>query len=96
MVAILNNEGDKDAITDYLIDASGSASGSCCPTSTSPGVDFRIEGTDAIRFGLSNIKFLSGITAAKLLDKAPYKTMLSCTRTSWRRAMAFPHGRCRV
>jgi DNA polymerase-3 subunit alpha len=73
MVAILNNEGDKDAITDYLIECKRLGIRVLLPHVNKSGVDFQIEGTDAIRFGLSNIKFLSGITAAKLLDKAPYK-----------------------
>jgi DNA polymerase-3 subunit alpha len=72
MVAILNNEGDKDAITDYLIECKRLGIRVLLPHVNRSGIDFQIEGGDAIRMGMSNIKYLSGITAARLLDKAPF------------------------
>jgi DNA polymerase-3 subunit alpha len=72
MVAILNNEGDKDAVTDYLIECKRLGIRVLLPHVNKSGVHFQIEGGDAIRMGMSNIKFLSDITAARLLDKAPF------------------------
>jgi DNA polymerase-3 subunit alpha len=74
MVAILNNEGDKDAVTDYLIECKRLGIRILLPHVNRSGVHFQIEGGDAIRMGLSNVKFLSDITAARLLDRAPFKS----------------------
>jgi DNA polymerase-3 subunit alpha len=72
MVAILNNEGDKDAVTDYLIECKRLGIRVLLPHVNRSGVDFQIEGGDAIRMGLSNVKGLSRISAAKVLDRAPF------------------------
>lgn len=72
MVAILNNEGDKDAITDYLIECKRLGIRVLLPHVNRSTADFQIEGGDAIRMGLSNVKYISGITAARILDRAPY------------------------
>jgi DNA polymerase-3 subunit alpha len=74
MVAILNNEGDKDAMTDYLIECKRLGIRVMLPHVNRSGVHFQIEGGDAIRMGLSNVKFLSDITAARVLERAPYKS----------------------
>lgn len=74
MVAILNNEGDKDAITDYLIECKRLGIRVLLPHVNRSGVHFQIEGGDGIRMGLSNIKFLSEITAARVLAKAPFSS----------------------
>jgi DNA polymerase-3 subunit alpha len=72
MVAILNNEGDKDAVTDYLIECKRLGIRILLPHVNRSGVHFQIEGGDAIRMGLSNVKFLSDITASRLLARAPF------------------------
>lgn len=73
MVSILNNEGDKDSITDYLIETKRLGMRVLLPHINRSQVKFSIEGND-IRMGLSNIKGISDITGAKLVDKAPYKS----------------------
>lgn len=74
MVAILNNEGDKDAVTDYLIECKRLGIKVLLPHVNKSGVNFRIEGGDGIRFGLSKIKNLSPISAARVLDRAPFSS----------------------
>jgi DNA polymerase-3 subunit alpha len=76
MVSILNNEGNKDSITDYLIETKRLGMNVLLPHINRSQPDFSIEGDD-IRMGLSNIKYISDITGAKLIDKAPYDSYAS-------------------
>jgi DNA polymerase-3 subunit alpha len=71
MVSILNNESDKDSITDYMIETKRLGMKILLPHINKSQPKFSIEGDD-IRMGLSNIKFISEITAAKLIDRVPY------------------------
>jgi len=71
MVSMLNNEGDKDSITDYLIETKRLGMKVLLPHVNRSKVKFSIEGDD-IRMGLSNVKGISNITGAKLADRAPY------------------------
>lgn len=71
MVSMLNNEKDKDSITDYMIETKRLGMKILLPHINRSEVGFSIEG-DNIRMGLMNIKFISDITAAKLIDRAPY------------------------
>lgn len=73
MVSILNNEGDKDSMTDYLIETKRLGMKILLPHVNKSKSDFTIEGND-IRMGLSNIKFVSTLRAAKLVDQAPYES----------------------
>lgn len=72
MYAMLKNEGNKDTRTDYLIEAKRLGLKVKLPHVNSSELDFTIEG-DAIRFGLSNIKFISDNLGGKLIDARPFK-----------------------
>jgi len=73
MVSILNNETDKDSITDYLIETKRLGMKILLPHINKSKAGFSIEGPD-IRMGLSNIKYVTPIPAAKLIDKAPFES----------------------
>ena len=73
MYAALVNEGDKDARTQYLIEAKRLGIKVKLPHVNESGVDFTIEG-DAIRIGLSSIKFLSDTSAQRYIDERPFKS----------------------
>lgn len=69
--AILKNEGDKDARTDYLIEAKRLGLRILLPHINKSDLDFSISG-DAIRFGLKNIKGIADISGNRLLDLRPF------------------------
>ena len=71
MYAMLKNEGDKDTRTTYLIEAKRLGLKIRLPHVNSSGLDFTIE-EDAIRFGLSNIKFISDNLGNKLIAERPF------------------------
>jgi DNA polymerase-3 subunit alpha len=71
MLAILNNEKDKDVRTEYLIETKRLGIKVYLPHVNNSGVNFEIEG-DGIRFGLSNIKYISEKTAPTIIESAPY------------------------
>lgn len=71
MYSVLLNEEDKDSITDYLIEAKRLGIRILLPHVEKSDVGFSVEG-DAIRFGLSNIKYLSTLTAPRLVDNRPF------------------------
>lgn len=73
MVSLLNNEGDKDSITDYMIETKRLGMKILLPHINRSDVGFSIEDGN-IRMGLMNIKYISDITAAKLIDRAPYES----------------------
>lgn len=81
MYAALINEGDKDARTQYLIEAKRLGIKIKLPHVNDSGVDFTIEG-DAIRIGLSSIKFLSETSAQRYIDARPFKTYKDVERFS--------------
>lgn len=72
MHAMLKNEKDKDTRTDYLIEAKRLGVKILLPHVNHSGLDFEIEG-EAIRFGLSSIKFISDNLGSKLIEGRPYK-----------------------
>ena len=72
MTAILRNEGDKDALTEYLIEAKRMGVSVLLPHVNESGINFEIQG-DAIRFGLGNIKYCSEKSAPKIIEHRPYK-----------------------
>lgn len=72
MFAILKNEGDKDARTEYLLEAKRLGLKILLPHVNESDIDFSLEG-DSIRFGLSNIKFISENISNKLIENRPYK-----------------------
>jgi DNA polymerase-3 subunit alpha len=72
MFAILKNEGDKDARTDYLIEAKRLNLKVLLPHVNESTMDFSLD-QDSIRFGLSNIKFISDNISNRLIENKPYK-----------------------
>jgi DNA polymerase III subunit alpha len=72
MFALLKNEGDKDARTEYLIEAKRMGIPVKLPHINDSDVDFKIEGK-GIRFGLSAIKFISDNIANKYIAARPFK-----------------------
>jgi DNA polymerase-3 subunit alpha len=72
MFAILKNEGDKDARTDYLIEAKRLGLKILLPHVNESTMDFSLE-DNSIRFGLSNVKFISENIANRLIENKPYK-----------------------
>jgi DNA polymerase-3 subunit alpha len=73
MFAILRNEHDKDARTEYLIEAKRLGIKILLPHVNESDLDFKIQ-KDAIRFGLSNIKFISDNIGKKLMEAGPFKS----------------------
>jgi DNA polymerase-3 subunit alpha len=73
MFAILKNEKDKDARTEYLIEAKRMGIPIRLPHVNDSDIDFKIEGK-GIRFGLSGIKYISDNIASKYLDARPFSS----------------------
>lgn len=71
MYSVLLNEADKEDITDYLIEAKRLGIKILLPHVERSGVGFQMEG-QAIRFGLSNVKYLSEKTAPRLIEQRPF------------------------
>ena len=73
MYSILKNEKDKDARTEYLIEAKRMNIPIRLPHINDSDMDFKIEGK-GIRFGLSSIKFISDNIASKYIAARPFKS----------------------
>jgi DNA polymerase-3 subunit alpha len=76
MWAVLKNEKDKDALLDYLIEAKRMGIRIKLPHVNNSDIDFSIEKDakgEAIRFGLSNIKYISGKIGSRILDYRPFR-----------------------
>ena len=73
MYSILKNEKDKDARTEYLIEAKRMNIPIRLPHINESDIDFKIEGK-GIRFGLSSIKFISDNIAQKYIEKRPFRS----------------------
>ena len=71
--ALLKNEGDKDTRTEYLLEAKRLGLKVLLPHINESELDFSIQG-NSIRFGLSNIKFISESIGNKIIEKRPYST----------------------
>jgi DNA polymerase-3 subunit alpha len=76
MFAILKNEKDKDARTDYLLEAKRLGIKVLLPHISESELDFSIQG-NSIRFGLSNIKYISDNIGSKIIANRPYKSFLN-------------------
>lgn len=74
IAALLNNEGDKSSMTDYLIEAKRLGIKVLLPHVNKSKIKFTIESDGAIRFGLENIKGISEITGTRLLKFAPFES----------------------
>jgi DNA polymerase-3 subunit alpha len=73
MYSILKNEKDKDARTEYLIEAKRMGITIKLPHINDSDADFKIEGK-GIRFGLTGIKFISDNIAEKFIAKRPFNS----------------------
>jgi len=72
MFSILKNENDKDARTEYLIEAKRLGLSIKLPHINESNVYFSLQG-ESIRFGLAEVKFISDSIANKIIEKRPYK-----------------------
>ena len=73
MYSLLKNEKDKDARTEYLIEAKRMGISIKLPHINDSDIDFKIEGK-GIRFGLSGIKFISDKIAERYISARPFKS----------------------
>jgi len=73
MYSLLKNESDKDARTEYLIEAKRMGIPIRLPHINESDIDFKIEGK-GIRFGLSAIKFISDNIASKYIAARPFSS----------------------
>jgi len=73
MFAVLKNEKDKDARTDYLLEAKRLGIKVLLPHINESDLDFSIQG-NSIRFGLSNIKYISDNIGSKITALRPFKS----------------------
>ena len=71
MYSLLKNESDKDARTEYLIEAKRMGIPVRLPHINDSDIDFKIEGK-GIRFGLSAIKYISDNIASKYIAARPF------------------------
>ena len=71
MFAILKNEKDKDARTDYLLEAKRLGIKVLLPHINESELDFSVQG-NSIRFGLSNIKYISDNIGSKITALRPF------------------------
>jgi DNA polymerase-3 subunit alpha len=71
MYSLLKNESDKDARTEYLIEAKRMGIPIRLPHINDSDIDFTIEGK-GIRFGLSAIKYISDNIASKYIAARPF------------------------
>jgi DNA polymerase-3 subunit alpha len=72
MFSILKNENDKDARTEYLIEAKRLGLKIKLPHINESEMYFSLQ-KDSIRFGLAEIKFISDSIANKIMEKRPYE-----------------------
>ena len=73
MFALLKNEKDKDARTEYLIEAKRMGIPMRLPHINDSDIDFKIEGK-GIRFGLASIKYISDTIAERYIAARPFSS----------------------
>lgn len=73
MAATLRNESDKDAITDYLIETKRLGIKVLLPHINKSKLRISIEG-DAIRLGLTNVKYIRDKVGNAILEHRPFKS----------------------
>ena len=73
MFALLKNEKDKDARTEYLIEAKRMGIPLRLPHINDSGIDFKIEGK-GIRFGMASIKYISDKIAERYIAARPFRS----------------------
>ena len=72
MFSILKNENDKDARTEYLIEAKRLGLKIKLPHINESDMYFSLQ-KDSIRFGLAEVKFISDSIANKIMENRPYE-----------------------
>jgi DNA polymerase-3 subunit alpha len=75
MTNVLKAEDEKESLLDYLIEVKRLGIRVMLPNINESAVNFEIQSDDKgefIRFGLSNIKFISGKLANRLIQKRPF------------------------
>lgn len=72
LFSILKNENDKDARTEYLIEAKRLGLKIKLPHINESDIYFSLQ-KDSIRFGLAEVKFISDNIANKIIEQRPYK-----------------------
>ena len=72
MFSILKNENDKDARTEYLIESKRLGLKVLLPHINESDLYFSLQ-KDSIRFGLTDIKYISDNIANKIIEKRPFK-----------------------
>ena len=72
MFSILKNENDKDARTEYLIEAKRLGLKIMLPHINESEIYFSLQ-DEGIRFGLAEVKFISDSIANKIMDLRPFK-----------------------
>ena len=72
MFSILKNENDKDARTEYLIEAKRLGLRVSLPHINESDIYFSLQ-KDRIVFGLAEVKFISDSIANKIIDQRPFK-----------------------
>jgi DNA polymerase III subunit alpha len=70
--ALLNNEKNSDSISEYLIEAKRMGIIIRLPHINLSDVSWKIEGDNALRFGLRNIKYISDVSAQRFIDARPF------------------------
>ena len=73
MYSVLKNEKDKDARTEYLIEAKRMGISVKLPHINDSDIDFKIEGK-GIRFGLTAIKYISDKIAERYISARPFRS----------------------
>ena len=71
--ALLKNEGNKDTRTEYLLEAKRLGIKVLLPHVNESELDFIIQG-NSIRFGLSNVKYISENIGKKIINARPFKS----------------------
>jgi DNA polymerase-3 subunit alpha len=71
MFAILKNETDKDARTEYLIESKRLGLKVLLPHINESEIDFSLQ-KDSMRFGLADVKYISDNIASKIIKGRPY------------------------
>lgn len=73
MCALLSNEENNEKVTDYLLECKQMGIRILFPHINHSDVRFSIE-DDALRMGLSNVKFISDIVAKRIISYRPYES----------------------
>ncbi len=71
MCAVLKNEKNNDSITDYLLECKNMGIKILLPHVNKSGKGWTIEG-DALRMGLSGVKYISDTLAERIIAERPY------------------------